>query len=153
MNWEAMGAVGEIFGAVVVCGTLVYLALQARDTRASVVNSGNVFAWEQHMNHLKSMAGNSELAHLVAKSNHGEELTEGERLQVQAYFNAVFMACLSGHMTEGEENPRTDVGYIMHFFGRMPGAIDEWHVLCPLFRPLAPDFCAEVDRLLGERSA
>jgi len=30
MNWEAVGAIGEVFGALVVVGTLLYLALQIR---------------------------------------------------------------------------------------------------------------------------
>jgi len=30
MNWEAVGAIGEIFGAVAVLATLVYLAKQIR---------------------------------------------------------------------------------------------------------------------------
>jgi hypothetical protein len=33
LNWEAIGAVGEILGALVVGATLLYLAAQARDLR------------------------------------------------------------------------------------------------------------------------
>ena len=33
MNWEAIGAIGEILGAVAVLATLVYLAVQVRYTR------------------------------------------------------------------------------------------------------------------------
>ena len=31
MNWDAIGAVGEVIGAVAVVGTLVFLAVQVRD--------------------------------------------------------------------------------------------------------------------------
>jgi len=34
MNWEAIGAVGEILGAVAVLITLVYLAIQIRQSTA-----------------------------------------------------------------------------------------------------------------------
>ena len=30
MNWEAIGAIGEVLGALAVIGSLVYLALQIR---------------------------------------------------------------------------------------------------------------------------
>jgi hypothetical protein len=33
MNWEAIGAIGEILGAIAVLATLIYLAVQVRSTR------------------------------------------------------------------------------------------------------------------------
>jgi len=33
MNWEAIGAAGELLGAVLLLGSLVYVGLQLRDTR------------------------------------------------------------------------------------------------------------------------
>ena len=35
MNWEALGALGEIVGAVAVLGTLYYLAAQIRTQKIS----------------------------------------------------------------------------------------------------------------------
>ncbi len=35
MNWEAIGAVGEVGGAIAVVATLVYVALQVRRGRQS----------------------------------------------------------------------------------------------------------------------
>ena len=39
MNWEAIGATGEIIGAVGVIVTLVYLAIQIRQNTASLKSS------------------------------------------------------------------------------------------------------------------
>lgn len=39
MNWDAVGAVGEVLGAVAVFVTLAYLALQIRQTRADLRRS------------------------------------------------------------------------------------------------------------------
>ena len=36
MNWEAIGAVGEILGAIAVLLSLAYLAVQIRQNTASV---------------------------------------------------------------------------------------------------------------------
>ena len=33
MNWDAVGAVGELFGAILLLGSLLYVGLQLRDTR------------------------------------------------------------------------------------------------------------------------
>ena len=45
MNWEAIGAVGEILGAVAVVATIVYLARQVRDNSRQVkLNSSHSFA-------------------------------------------------------------------------------------------------------------
>lgn len=42
MNWEAIGAVGEVVGAIAVVATLVYLTIQLRQNTQSVQNS----AWQ-----------------------------------------------------------------------------------------------------------
>ena len=44
MNWEAIGAIGEIIGAVAVLVTLIYLATQVRQNTNAVRTSG-VSAW------------------------------------------------------------------------------------------------------------
>ena len=50
MNWEAIGAVGEILGAGAVFVSLIYLAIQIRQNTQSVRNSthlGNTDLWSQ----------------------------------------------------------------------------------------------------------
>ena len=39
MNWEAIGAVGEVLGSIAVLATLVYLAVQVRHARSEYVRS------------------------------------------------------------------------------------------------------------------
>jgi hypothetical protein len=40
MNWDAIGAVGELFGSVGVLATLIYIAVQVRDAkRMNVINT------------------------------------------------------------------------------------------------------------------
>ena len=34
MNWDALGAIGDFVGSIVVLVTLVYIAIQAREVRA-----------------------------------------------------------------------------------------------------------------------
>jgi len=47
MNWEAIGAIGEIVGAMAVVITLVYLALQTRHSAAATQSSTEVEASRQ----------------------------------------------------------------------------------------------------------
>jgi hypothetical protein len=61
MNWEAIGAIGEIIGAVAVLITLIYLAMQIKQNTTSVKASAHQ-AWiaatiaEQSAYHQESMA-------------------------------------------------------------------------------------------------
>jgi hypothetical protein len=39
MNWEAIGAIGEVLGALAVIVTLVYLAVQIRQNTAAALTN------------------------------------------------------------------------------------------------------------------
>ena len=81
MNWDAIGAVGEILGALAVVGPLVYLARQ--------IHLQNAESRETSM-HLVAEAfreatlvfGDSQMADILIKANNGVELTESELLQL-----------------------------------------------------------------------
>jgi hypothetical protein len=36
MNWEALGAIGELVGAIVVVGTLIYLTIQLKENNKNL---------------------------------------------------------------------------------------------------------------------
>jgi hypothetical protein len=40
MNWDAIGAIGEIVGAIAVVATLVYLSVQTTRTRIAIEAGG-----------------------------------------------------------------------------------------------------------------
>ena len=42
MNWEAIGAIGEILGATVVFITLVYLAIQVKHAKVSAADANRL---------------------------------------------------------------------------------------------------------------
>lgn len=68
MNWEAIGAVGEIVGAIAVVATLLYLSLQVRQTTKAVTSNTHqihIDAW----NAMSSLViENREVADLMSKS-------------------------------------------------------------------------------------
>jgi hypothetical protein len=82
MNWDAIGAIGEILGALAVLVTLFYLALQVRHhTRATKRT-----AFQELMNYYGSISdylSTPEGAELIGKSRHGlENLDETDRIRI-----------------------------------------------------------------------
>ena len=79
VNWDAIGAVGEIVGAAAVVLSLVYLAvqirLQNRESRASTI----MHLTEQWNSSTLAIAQNAELAKIWTAGLRGETLPEDER--------------------------------------------------------------------------
>jgi hypothetical protein len=61
MNWEAVGAIGEVVGAAGVIASLVYLAIQIRQNTRSVRRSSARQSSEKNAAALRSLADYSEL--------------------------------------------------------------------------------------------
>ena len=81
MNWDAIGAVGEVLGALLVAATLIYLIIQVRQHSASInatTNQANLTAFNQ-LNIV--LAESPRLAAIIEKgSDTPELLTEEENL-------------------------------------------------------------------------
>jgi len=76
MNWDAIGAVGEIIGAAAVVATLAYLALQVRaSTKESEANHFSVNAGQNAEVRTRFM----EHADVWIRGNAGDELSATER--------------------------------------------------------------------------
>ena len=80
INWDAVGAVGEILGAVAVVVTLVYLAIQLRqNTRALTSSTFHAVSSSMGQN-MEILASDPALAALLIKAQSGPSaLTEEER--------------------------------------------------------------------------
>ena len=81
MNWEAIGAIGEILGATAVCISLVYLAIQIRRSDR-VTRSSNVMSVNEGYSARSNIfyAEHPELAALFVKGCESIELlTDDER--------------------------------------------------------------------------
>ena len=92
MNWEAIGAIGEVIGAAAVVITLGYLAVQIRQsnqTNASVIRQSFYdYTTRQMLHGVESTEFNSMLARAMMTD---EELSPGERAQLLRFFQAVFV--------------------------------------------------------------
>lgn len=78
MNWDAIGAVGEIIGAVAVLVTLIYLAIQVRHARraqqAEAIRANRLERREYHTDFRDSPY----LPKIYSKLENGEELDTEE---------------------------------------------------------------------------
>ena len=90
MNWEALGAIGEIFGAIGVIATLVYLATQIRqNTRA--IRGATLNAVTQHQQF--ELRWSAEMGPSIRKAIHTpDQMSEDDVWQVSEMFTAFFVA-------------------------------------------------------------
>jgi hypothetical protein len=79
MNWDAIGAVGEIFGAIAVFVSLVYLAVQTRNNTRALRSSAFHQVRESFSQVSLAMAVDPELAILVNSAvMNNQSLTDNE---------------------------------------------------------------------------
>ena len=97
MNWDAIGAVAELGGAIAVVATLLYLSRQLRENTKSVKlqSLDSTFReWNEHLKEAQSAEG-AGLAFFKAQK--GESLTELEEYQLGFLFRRVFNSFAKMH--------------------------------------------------------
>ena len=70
MNWEAIGAIGEIFSGIAVLATLVYLAVQVRQAKKQIALTGIQERARQLQNVMLPIATDPSLASIIIKAGH-----------------------------------------------------------------------------------
>ena len=113
VDWEAIGAVGEILSAVGVIVTLAYLATQMRqNTRA--LRSGSLQTYREELTAIFDYS--SDHLDTFAKARNGEELTDAERRVIISYAQRLFGAMETVFLNYKDGSVSTEV-----FEGRMRG--------------------------------
>jgi len=96
MNWEAIGAVGEVLGAIAVLATLVYLARQ--------IQLSNKIAIASSETELRSILGalnfalmdNADMAEILASAQtDSAELSSAEEIRLAAFLRALLNSWIS----------------------------------------------------------
>ena len=90
MNWEAIGTIAEVVGAIAVVLSLIYVATQIKQNtaaaRAGSINQIN----SQYGALMSQIAMNGDLARIYRKATDGEELEPDESVRYTAYLSAFF---------------------------------------------------------------
>ncbi len=91
MNWEAVGAIGEVVGAVAVVVTLLFVARDIRQNSKSLAIAAlrdTTAQWNQWSD---MIASSNDLADIVEKGNRSLlSLSESEKLRYGAYVQSFF---------------------------------------------------------------
>jgi hypothetical protein len=90
MNWEAIGTVAEVVGAIAVVLSLIYVATQIKQntaaSRAQMINQIN----SQYGALMSQIATNGDLAKIYQKATEGSDLEPDETVRYTAYLSAFF---------------------------------------------------------------
>ena len=112
VNWNMIGALAELFGAIGVFASLFYLAVQlkfnAAETRDATIQSIMELAI-----HFRAESYKGELAEIRMKANSDEALTPLELVKLEGYLSALFEL--------------TELVFVQHRKGKLdPEYFDAW---------------------------
>jgi len=81
MNWDAIGAIGEIVGAIAVVATLFYLAMQIRHSNRQTQSAARYSFLDAYGKLHASLIENKDAAAVYRRGLSGESLDEDEAVQ------------------------------------------------------------------------
>jgi hypothetical protein len=90
MNWDAIGAISEIIGAIAVVVTLSYLAVQVRMSRITAAAESTYSNVEAYSRWRIAILQNSDIARAIAAANRGETLTDEEQVLLRNLMDDFF---------------------------------------------------------------
>jgi len=152
MNWDAIGAVGEVFGAVAVVVSVVYLAIQVgKQTEESKLAATRDLA-TQFQAGLDMLAQDGELTSIWAAGVQDyRSLSHDDRLRLSMYFQRMTRVIEAQylHLHTENVNPAYFESIQMSFseFLSYPGAQQWWELSKGLF---GVDFRKYLDNLVLE---
>ena len=98
MNWDAVGAIGEVLGAVTVVATLFYLARQIRqnsralDRSNEYARANSIHQTNLHFSQVEAqLAQDAGLASIYYRALRGEPLDNIETIRFQAFVSRYFI--------------------------------------------------------------
>ena len=80
MNWDAIGAIGEVVGAIAVIATLIYLARQIHQNTSALRSSATQTAHEQSASIYKILCSDPDMAGIFMRGTSSPGELSGEEL-------------------------------------------------------------------------
>jgi len=150
MDWQAIGAIGEIVGAAAVVATLAYLAIQIRQNTERE-RLAQEFLSNQYFNELRMLvASDPELAEIEMRGTANlSSLTPIERRRFDELMVSWVWAMQKAYRQMAAMRLATDFSGGEHIFRRRfngPGFISWWSAAKGEFTD--PEFCAAMDELI-----
>ncbi len=91
MNWDAIGAVADAIGAVVVVVTLIYLTIQIRQNTKAIEHSTDRAVFDDAFKWMYTLIEDPDIAELYIAGMKGEEQTTSDRLRFSLLLNSLFV--------------------------------------------------------------
>ena len=114
VNWNMIGALAELFGAIGVFASLFYLAVQMKHNAAETRDATIQSIMELAIN-FRTESYKGELAEIRMKANSDEDLTPLESVKFEGYLSALFEL--------------TELVFVQHRKGKLdPEYFDAWEL-------------------------
>ena len=155
MNWEAVGAIGEVVGALAVVLTLAYLARQIRLSNRQDLLAAFRHNFDSTNQFLASTLESAELAEIVVKGRASyEALTAAERLRFD-HFHFIVLNIVESNLfqvkqtaekveREYAEWARENMQVVVAGYFAFPGTRTLWSHLEPYYDPNVRDFVKDI---------
>lgn len=145
MNWEAIGAIGEIVGAITVVVTVGYLALQIRQNTAALRSTATQGASEQAADIYHTLSTDAELAMIFVRGSEApDDLSDSEMARYFAFFQYAFFNYQNWYV---QTRDRVIDGSLLSSWGRVlagiypsPGFRRFWEQRSYIFSPEFREF-------------
>ncbi len=164
MNWEALGTLAEIVGAIAVVITLVYLSIQTRLTRIATEETSK-HASQQATNAVMemysrwrgSLLDTADVSAVLIKARGSEALTAQESLIFSTYFEELFYVAVtayrSGLYSASGHKESNDALNVAAVISANPKAHEEWIRMMPFLANISEEFVADVQTLIEKQSS
>jgi len=126
MNWEGLGAIGEIAGAIAVVATLIYFARQIRDTQRISMTANMINISEMQIDHRNTINAN---IMIWTKGNAGEPLDVLDQSiyqnLIRNYDTTVFLSyyqTVQIQRTDAKKYKSATMAHFISFLHQNPGA-------------------------------
>ena len=154
MNWDALGAVAELVGAIAVVATLTYLAVQIRTTRLGEASAATYSAMEGFSRWRSNILQNPQVAEALNRANNAQELSEQDQIYLRTIADELFILVGVG-ATESEkwgplDRDSIDFQYLRLMFQENPGLVDFWQRYRSVGSAVSSDYVSAVDDLVTE---
>jgi RNA polymerase-interacting CarD/CdnL/TRCF family regulator len=157
MNWEAIGAIGEIVGAFAVVVSLIYLALQIRHSRKAAEAQSTISTADMASRWRGMLLQNSDLSDTLAKANSNETLSPSERIKLHNLSDDLIVMCAVSHAHNSQSGSLHDISgaveYLMRQIDENPALANEWRRLRSFTDLISKEFCQAVEKRLPGAAA
>jgi len=150
INWDAIGAVGEVIGAIAVVVTLLYLSVQLRENTRSVEHSIKRGVYGDAQTWVDKLIESPELTELYRAGMNGHDLSANDQLRFGMMLDQLF-----AHWNHAYSFNAFDFVDNVHLPGVLakPGGAAYWKRAVSRRHGFHPEFVERLNRILAEIEA